>query len=50
VYRAGLNHPVNTTEHGKTANLVRTSHLGRPYRKAGQEAQHWEDRKSQRQR
>lgn len=50
VYRADLNHPVDVTEHENAANLVRTSHPGRPHRKAGQGAQQWDDRISQRQR
>jgi hypothetical protein len=44
-YRADLNHLVNVAEHGNAATSL-NSQPSRPHRKAGQEAQPWEDRKS----
>jgi hypothetical protein len=46
VYRADLDLPVLNAEHG---NAVVLGHAvrGQPNRKAGHQAQHWDDRKSQ---
>ena len=46
VYRAGLNPPVLNAEHGNAAGLDHAGR-GRPNRKAGEQEQHWDDRRSQ---